>query len=261
MPAANWHIAVVGAGNLAWSMVPALQRAGAQVIQLISREAARRAELAACCGIPGQAAHPGDLDPAANLVLLTVPDSAIAAVSAQLPPSDALIAHTSGSSPLERAGRPGLRAVLYPLQTFTWGITADLQAVPLFVEADAPHVEPLLALAQAMSDQAHALDSAGRLRLHHGAVWASNFVNLMLRIASQVMPEQLAGHPGLELYAPLLREQIRKALATGPAAAQTGPALRGDRETMDRHVALLDAHADWQELYRLLSRAIRPEAD
>jgi predicted short-subunit dehydrogenase-like oxidoreductase (DUF2520 family) len=259
MQAADWHIAIVGAGNLAWSLAPALQRAGAQVIQLISRQAGRRAELAARCGIPGQAAHPADLDPAANLVLLTVPDGAVAEVTAQLPPGGALVAHTSGSSPL--AGRPGQRAVLYPLQTFTWGIPADFQAIPIFVEADPPHLEPLLALAQAMSPQAYALDSGARLQLHHGAVWASNFVNLMLRIASQVMPEPLAGHPGLELYAPLLREQIRKALAAGPAAAQTGPALRGDRETITRHLALLDGHADWQELYRLLSRAIRPEAD
>jgi predicted short-subunit dehydrogenase-like oxidoreductase (DUF2520 family) len=147
--------------------------------------------------------------------------------------------------------------VLYPLQTFSAGRTIDWPAVPLFVEApDADAEAALLTLAHSLSQHVALLDSAQRLRLHLGAVFASNFTNHVLGIAHQLLAEA-----GLDfkLLAPLVRETVDKALGAqpGPFAVQTGPAARHDAPTLAAHTAALVAHPAWQALYTQLTQSIQ----
>ena len=60
---------------------------------------------------------------------------------------------------------------------------------------------------------------------------------------------------------PLIDETARKVHTLHPADAQTGPAVRYDRNVIDKHLALLADHPLYRELYELTSRIIHEEKD
>ena len=258
------RIGLFGAGRVAAALAPALVAAGHEIPFVASRTTASAAALAAqlpgCQPLAVAAAQPL---PPADLYLLAVPDAAVAELLAALPwPAGALVAHVAGALPLAVfAGAPRVRVgVLYPLQTFSPGRAIDWPGVPLFVEAADPAAEAtLLALAGSLSRRAARLDSAQRLRLHLGAVFASNFTNHALGIAHALLAE--AGLD-FQLLAPLVRETVDKALAAGPGpfAVQTGPAARRDAPTLAAHAAALAAHPAWQALYEQLTQSIQAAA-
>jgi predicted short-subunit dehydrogenase-like oxidoreductase (DUF2520 family) len=198
--------------------------------------------------------------PPADLYLLAVPDAAVPAVLAAVAwPAGALVAHLAGALPVAVfAAQPQVRGgVLYPLQTFSPGRTIDWPAVPFFIEAPEAEAEAqLLALAHSLSQHVARLDSAQRLQLHLGAVFASNFTNHVLGIAHQLLAE--AGL-SFDLLAPLVRETVDKAIGAqpGPFAVQTGPAARQDAPTLAAHTAALAAHPAWQSLYTQLTQSIQ----
>lgn len=261
------RIGLFGAGRVAAALAPALAAAGCPVVFVASRALSSAQVLAAM--LPGCQALP--LAPAlaapppADIYLLAVPDAAVPALAAAGAwPAGAVVAHVAGALALASLGRPpdlGTGAgVLYPLQTFSPGRAIDWATVPLFVEATDPAAEArLLALAHRLSQRVALLDSAQRLRLHLGAVWASNFTNHLLGVAQAVLAE--AGLP-FGLLHPLVHETVAKALAAQPSAfgVQTGPAVRHDAPTLAAHAAALAAHPAWQVLYADLTASIQAAA-
>ena len=201
--------------------------------------------------------------PPADLYLLAVPDAAVHEVLATVAwPAGAQVAHVAGALPLAVFGAaPQVRGgVLYPLQTFSPGRAIAWPTVPLFIEAaDANTEAALLALARSLSQHVALLDSAQRLRLHLGAVFASNFTNHLLGVAHALLAEASLD---FGLLAPLVRETVSKALAAQPSplAVQTGPAARHDAPTLAAHTAALANHPAWQTLYTELSRSIQAVA-
>jgi predicted short-subunit dehydrogenase-like oxidoreductase (DUF2520 family) len=259
------HVGLFGAGRVAAALAPALVAAGHSVAFVASRTAQSAAAVAAqlpqpCPALALPLAQP---PPPADLYLLAVPDAAVPEVLGTVAwPAGALVAHVAGALPLAVfAAAPQVRGgVLYPLQTFSPGRDIAWPTVPLFVEAAEARAEAtLLALARSLSQHVALLDSAQRLRLHLGAVFASNFTNHALGIAQQLLAEA-----GLDfgLLAPLVRETVDKALAAqpGPFVVQTGPAARHDAPTLAAHAAALANHPAWQALYSQLSQSIAAAA-
>lgn len=253
------NVCVVGAGKLAWSLIPALQAAGHQLIQLLNRSASRAASYADHFGIPYQ----GDLDmalrPEVQLVWLTVADGAIPELASRLAPAareDRIWVHSSGSVPASALDPLGPETgVIYPLQIFTPGQRTPLQDTPVFVEGKKDLIPRLTAIARSLSSQVQVLSSEDRLRLHLGAVLGCNFPTLLWRLAEAQLPPGL----GIDVYEPLIRHTLEQVLRLGPTAAQTGPAIRGDQRTLDSHLELLKEEPDLREVYRLLSDLIRPK--
>jgi predicted short-subunit dehydrogenase-like oxidoreductase (DUF2520 family) len=258
------HIGLLGAGRVASALAPALVAAGHQVVFVASRGLASAQALAT--QLPGcqpLGLAPGQPLPPADLYFLAVPDAVVPVLLGTLPwPAEALVTHLAGALPLAVFGAaPQVRGgVLYPLQTFSPGRAINWPAVPLFVEAaDSAAEATLLAVAQSLSTHVALLDSAQRLQLHLGAVFASNFTNHALGIAHTLLAEA-----GLDfaLLAPLVRETVEKALAAHPTpfAVQTGPAARHDAPTLAAHTAALAAHPTWQALYTQLTLSIQAAA-
>ena len=183
--------------------------------------------------------------------------SGVAEVAAQLPlPADAAVAHTAGCVPLEALPeRYARRAVFYPMQTFTRGRRVDFAEIPIFIEASTPALcDELEACARCLSRRVLRSDSARRARIHLAAVFACNFANHMYALG-----ERLARDAGLDfgVLKPLVMETARKACdALSPADVQTGPAVRGDLATQQRHLALLGEQPSLQEIYKLISNHI-----
>ncbi len=249
------RVVVIGGGNLAESLALALAECDkVDLVQIYLRNAERGAELSALVGVPF-ALFNQPLAPA-DIYLLAVSDSAIGELSSTLPfASGALVAHTAGSSSIEVID-PSLRAgVFYPMQSFTRGRRVDFGVIPIFVEAhDEGSVAELEQLAEALSQSVTRLGSEERRRLHLSAVFVCNFVNAMFMAG-----EELVGASGLEfeILKPLIEESCAKACSvSSPRCVQTGPAVRGDQATIEKHVAMLSDSEELKTIYQNISKYI-----
>ena len=255
------QITIIGAGNLAWNLIPNLQNAGLKVHQLISRSKEKLDVFKEAYQIESVHTKLNNLNSETDIVFLTVSDRAIselAAEFAQLNLKKPLFLHTSGSIPLSALNPLSKNiGVFYPMQTFTQSKVSDFAEIPIFLEGNENVLKIIRPLAQKLSTQVYKLSSEDRLRLHMGAVWVNNFPNILYRIAQQLMPQT----PELDfsIYHPLIHEHIEKVFAFQPQNTQTGPAIRADLPTINSHLNLLSDQAEYQQLYRQLSLLINPD--
>ena len=188
-----------------------------------------------------------------DIIIIAVADNAIARIAKKLKNARALVVHTSGSMPVSLLADFRHYGVLYPLQTFTKGRPVDLDSVPFCIEANtAKNLEQLKKLALAFTDNVQKMDSKQRKKVHFSAVLANNFSNHLWALTARYCN---AHDLSFELLKPLLQETVSKAFAIGPAKAQTGPARRGDLETIKRQQAEIDDE-QLQKTYTLLTNSI-----
>ena len=184
----------------------------------------------------------------AELVLLCVPDRAIAEVAGSLEPGP-WIAHTSGATPLKALDPHTRRFGLHPLQTFTLDRGPDqLDGAFAGVTAETDEARELgFWLARELGLEPFALADAERALYHAGAVVASNFLVTLHRAAADLV--ETAGAPPAALV-PLMRRVIDNDFAL------TGPIERGDWETVEAHVAAIrEQRPELEPLYRVLADA------
>ena len=187
-----------------------------------------------------------------QLVIVCVPDSAIAAVIDHIP-ENCPVAYTSGSTELNSFSTKKRLGVFYPLQTFTKGVPLNIFEVPFFIEAnDDEFGRSLFDLAWLLSRKVHYASSQERKHLHLAAVWVNNFTNHMSFIANEFLNSK---DLDFELLKPLLSETVKKLQTESPKEAQTGPARRGDDSTISAHLKELSGHHE--ELYRLITDSIK----
>ncbi len=248
-------VAMVGAGNVASALAPALDALeGVEVTTVWSRNPAHAEELSAHLRHASVARELSDIPSDADLYLLSVSDDAIPSVARAIKCGpQAVAAHTSGGvdASVLNCMTPHY-GVFYPLQTFTKGEPVDLATVPLFVEGSDPVALDLLdSLASRITPLADHADSHRRAVMHAAAVFACNFTNHFLARADDILrTEGLT----LDVLRPLITETIRKASVMSPRSAQTGPARRNDSGCIGRHEALLTP--DQRALYHTISQAI-----
>jgi predicted short-subunit dehydrogenase-like oxidoreductase (DUF2520 family) len=144
--------------------------------------------------------------------------------------------------------------VLYPLQTLSRSRPLEPAQVPCLVEGSSPKVlTSVMKLALSVYGNVEMINSETRLAIHTAAVFANNFSNHMVHIARQLLADQNVD-PGM--LVPLLEETFEKIKAVGTTEGRTGPAIRGDLETMNKHRELLKDHPEWEKLYTFISRDI-----
>ena len=245
------NVVVIGSGNVATHFVKALQ--ASPEVNLLMVAVRDTGKLAAIIPSVSITTNYNDL-PEADVYIIAVSDDAIADVTAALPFTGQLVVHTSGSVDLKDADSKNRRGVLYPLQTLSSAKEVNFKEVPLCIEAESDFDAALLErLGQELSDNVYKISSAQRRALHVAAVFTSNFVNLMYHIGSDICAEH--GMP-FELLKPLIRETAEKVQYLHPANAQTGPALRHDQKTINRHIGML-TDPDQAEIYKLLTKTIQ----
>lgn len=250
-------VSFIGAGNLAWHLAPALDNAGYAVKEVYSRNP-RNAEL--LIERLYEAEVKTDLDfssSSSSVFVIAVPDDAIGEIAQEIAlPEEAILVHTAGSqgvSALGYAATPNI-GVFYPLQTFTMNRKVEFNSIPIFIESKSPESEKILmAMAKSVSKNVFKIRPEERQALHVAAVFASNFTNHMLFLAQQIMKENSLSFEWLK---PLISEMVTKSLSIGPENAQTGPAKRGDLETLDRHMDFLKNDEAVAELYKIISQDI-----
>jgi predicted short-subunit dehydrogenase-like oxidoreductase (DUF2520 family) len=183
-----------------------------------------------------------------ELVLLCVPDGAIAEVAASVEPGP-WVAHVSGATPLAALAPHTRRFSVHPLQTFTrsrgpeqldgaWAaVTGESKAA----------LETGRWLAETLGLQPFELADSARTLYHAGAVFASNYLVTLQRAASLLFESADAPPEALE---PLMRRTIENGFEL------TGPIARGDWDTIAAHRAAIHEHrAELDQLYETLAGA------
>jgi predicted short-subunit dehydrogenase-like oxidoreductase (DUF2520 family) len=195
----------------------------------------------------------------AGFYFICVNDKSIKPVAAQIKKikTNGLVLHISGTSPLlTLTGVSKNIGVFYPLQTFTFGQSVNWWEVPVFIEAgNARSLEQLNRLAGLFSNSVIKLNSEQRIKLHLAAVVAGNFSNAMYSAAYLYLEKEL--DKGFFNYLiPLITKTAKKTRSVEPLIAQTGPAVRKDKETQKKHLQLLKKHPDLKKLYKSISKLI-----
>ena len=249
-------VVVVGSGNVAEALACRLATSeGVELRQVFARNVERGNAVAELAGTTWSSEAKQLAE--ADIYFIAVSDRAVEGLASSLPfASTAIVAHTAGSIPLTAIPeREGGRGVFYPLQSFSSGRSEAIEETPIFIEGDSTMTaKKLRDLAGCMGLKAESADSERRRRLHLAGVFVNNFVNHLYAIASDIVEDE-----GLdfEILKPIIRETAAKAIASGnPRTVQTGPAIRGDKAVVERHLAMLSNDTTKQQIYNDLTTNI-----
>ena len=243
-------IVIIGSGNVAYHLAKAFTQNNIEVSQIFGRNEVELNKISEELNIPYSTK---DLDDA-DLYLISVSDSAVEQVSDLIKNEKALVAHTSGSLPIETLKGNYRKASFYPLQTFSKTKNLDYSKIPFFIEAENQIDEKsLFELASLISDNVETSDYEKRKYIHLTAVFACNFVNHLFARAKEIADSQ---DLDFNYFIPLIDETVEKIHHLEPKSAQTGPAVRGDERILKLHEELItnDEHL---KIYQLMNESIK----
>ncbi|MDE6027175.1 MAG: DUF2520 domain-containing protein, partial [Muribaculaceae bacterium] len=196
------------------------------------------------------------LDMEADITLISVSDSAIPEVLGKLPKMNGIVSHTSGSTPINVFENSGSKnyGVFYPLQTFSKDKDLHYDQIPFYIEGSEKGVEEILSeLARLISPHVRYADSAQRKSVHIASVFSCNFVNHLWALSAGFLEENGLSFNDL---LPLIEETFNKIKVLPPYDAQTGPAVRGDRNIINNHLQQLSENKEMLKIYEELSDSI-----
>jgi predicted short-subunit dehydrogenase-like oxidoreductase (DUF2520 family) len=227
-------IAITGNGNIAHHLIPALRRNN-EIMQVTT--------------------DLNDLISTADIYFLLVPDNVLYEIAKTLRLNKKTVVHVSGATPLNILEQVSNNTgVMYFIQTFGKNASPlDFNNIPVCVEASNIETEKLLIkLACELSDNVRTVTSEERAGIHLAAVFANNFTNALYNVAEKFLPQN-----NLPLLYPLIDETVRKIKTMSAKQAQTGPAVRRDEKTIEKHLKLLHNDTRLQELYRRFTDLIQ----
>lgn len=251
-------ISIIGAGNVATQLGLALHEQGYHITQVYSRTKNNASALAKKLGAES-ISDLKKLNSEASVFIIAVKDDAIEEVAKQIRLKDQLVVHTSGSVAIDVLKKTSKNyGVLYPLQTFSKNKASDFSVVPVCIEGNnKATVTTLGYFAKSISRNVQVINSAQRQSIHLAAVFASNFSNHMYTIAEDLLKKNKLS---LDILKPLIEETANKIKTGKPKEMQTGPAVRGDKRTMEKHLKLLAKDQNLKAIYTLLSKNISGKA-
>ena len=244
------RVAIIGTGNLARHLYDAFSACPTiDIIQIVGRNTKELKHFVKSAATSTDFKNIAEAD----VYIVAVSDTAIPIISKYLTNKEGLVAHTAGSVSIDILSGHHRYGVFYPLQTFSKGRKVDMTSVPFCLEA---HDESDLALLKRMageiSKKHFEVDSQQRKSLHLAAVFVNNFTNHLYQIGKEICDEK---ELPFDILHPLIRETADKLEQLSPYDAQTGPARRGDSETIEKHLKQLK-NPEYKKVYEVLSESI-----
>lgn len=249
-------IVCLGAGKLAHQLMPALQDAGCEILQVYNRTQDAAKFLSDKLRSSLYTSDLSEIISDADLYFFTVTDDAILPVAGEvykLLDNNAIGVHCSGILNLDVLPFPR-KAGFYPLQSFSDHHDVSWRFIPVIITTPDEEIWKLLDdIAGKISSAVYRMTDEQKSILHVAAVFANNFSNHMLTLAEKICNEHQLP---FEILKPLILETFSKAILSGPSASQTGPAIRGDETTIQKHVKLLEKHPELVEVYKVVTASI-----
>jgi predicted short-subunit dehydrogenase-like oxidoreductase (DUF2520 family) len=234
-------LAIIGGGRAAWAFGSTWRRIGWPLAGVALRSDREITDL-----LQTQRQSVDALASDSELILIAVSDGAIGEVAHSIPPTKAIIFHASGSLTSLRGGFS-----LHPLKALApVGERSDLRGALLVFEG--AHREVAQRIAQAAGARFAEIAPQQKVLYHAAAVFGSNYVAALLEIAQALIGIDNARDD----LAALAESAIENWRAHTDARRFTGPASRGDRPLIERHLRALRRDPQLAELYRLLAERI-----
>lgn len=247
---------IIGTGNIAWFFSKKIAAAGHQCRGVFGRNDAAVKELADSLLAPVHGGIELMKDGIADVCFLAISDDGIAEVAAQLQLKQTILIHMAGSLPLGVLSTGAQDyGLLWPVYSISRQQSTGIRAIPCAWEASGDRARRfLLEMGHAITDELFEANEEQRLWLHICAVMSNNFINHLLAVNEHLCASH-AVSPGV--LQPLITQTFDKVRNSTAMNAQTGPAIRNDRATMDKHLALLEKEPQLAAVYKAMSGSIQ----
>ncbi|MFT3680620.1 MAG: DUF2520 domain-containing protein [Ferruginibacter sp.] len=252
-------IVLIGAGNAATVLGRRIKTAGHEILQVYNRGEAAARLLAQ--ELTSDFTNNFDtITRDADIYIAALADSALPAIPKDLQLGQRIVVHTAGSVSKDVLREiSGNYGVLYPLQSLRKENASAATEIPLLVDgSNEAVVKQLESFAGTISTKVRQADDETRLKLHAAAVIVNNFTNHLYSLTEDYCSkEQL----DFTLLLPLIDETASRLHRYSARNMQTGPAVRKDMSTINRHLELLSVHPHLKEIYQQLTTSIFNNTD
>ena len=244
---------MLGSGNTATVLSALIKRAGHELVQVVSRKIENARLLASLYG--ASAASLSDVTFAeADMYIVALNDAVLDRIGKIDGLKNKFVVHTAGAVSINSLKDCSDKyGVLYPLQTLS-KFTEHIPEIPFLVDGNTQEIcHKILGFAKSLSGKVIEANDKERLGYHVAAVFVSNFSNHMYALG-----ELLCKKERLEFQSllPLIKEVNDRVTKYSPFLTQTGPAIRDDVFTLNRHLQVLAPYPELRYAYLKMTESI-----
>lgn len=191
----------------------------------------------------------------ATTFLLAIPDDVILEFAETDYFIDKKIVHTSGSIGLSDLQKLSEHvACIWPIYSIQKNNLPTRNDVPFVLQSsNQPIRKKAVSFLKCLTNNVTEAHDKQKAILHLSAVLVNNFTNHLFTQSEKLLQEN---NLSLEILQPIIESTVSKLRTNSPQNLQTGPAMRGDRKTIEKHLSLLEQHKVIQNIYTLLSQSI-----
>lgn len=247
------NVVILGSGNTATVLCKVIEKAGHKIVQIASRNEQNARMLA-----HSYSAIASGLDVShfenADIYIMALHDVSLDHIENFPGLTNKLVVHTAGAISINALKNiSDTYGVLYPLQTLSKN-SKHIPEIPFLVDGNsAQTLHTIRQFAKTLSDNVQQANDKERLNYHVAAVFVSNFTNHLYSVAEMFCKKENLDWQSLF---PIMNETNERAQAISPLLSQTGPAIRDDIFTLNRHLQALSSHPDLKYIYLKLSESI-----
>ncbi len=248
------ELVLIGSGNIATVLGKAFYERGISIKQVYSQNLSHAQHLAS--QIEALAVDQlSAISPKADAYIIAVSDPAIAPIAASLELGDQLLVHTAGSVSQDVLSKASSNyGVFWPMKMIRKG-QDGVGAVQVIIDGSSHSNKSFLSnLARLIGAKVAFADNDQREKLHLMAVVCSNFTNHLYHLAADYCKKN---HLDVGLLYAIISQTAEGIQGMDPAKTQAGPAFRGDFETMEKHLKLLQEEPVLLDFYRQFSKSIQ----
>lgn len=247
------RVVLLGSGNTASVLSEVIVKAGHTIVQIVSRDE-EHARAMASTHNAGVASLTVPQFADADIYIVALHDAALDHIEKIPALKNKLVVHTAGAVSINALKDcSATYGVLYPLQTLS-KFSNHIPEIPFLVDGNNQEtLHRILGFAKTLSKKVIEANDTERLNYHIAAVFVCNFTNHMYALAEIFCEKERLDFKTLM---PLIEETTARAKEVSPFLTQTGPAIRDDIYTLNRHLQALTAHIDLKYIYLKLSESI-----
>jgi predicted short-subunit dehydrogenase-like oxidoreductase (DUF2520 family) len=247
-------IVLIGSGNTATVLGRKAKAVGHRIIQVFSRKEEHANQLAVKLSAKSTS-DINSIERNADLLIVAIKDDVIKSFIWEIGGLKGPIVHTAGAIPMaEISGQNRLYGVLYPLQS----LRKEMEILPQFTILMDGNIEESKKLihefASTIGETVLEADDTTRLKYHLAATVVNNFTNHLFTLAESFCKKENISFAVLQ---PLMEETVARLRTESPGRLQTGPALRNDIVTLEKHRQLLLSYPALLEFYEKFTREIQ----